>query len=122
MVTNGYLYYQAYNYVQDYLIYYGIIVLDLIILLVLLMSLINSYSYDMDIIKQLNKKKSNISQIIGLNIIWLLIPFFLLIFFHSSDKVKIYLLYPSTKELSFYIWYSKPSLSIFIANAAKIWK
>lgn len=37
MVTNGYLYYQAYNYVQDYLIYYGIIVLDLIVLLVLLM-------------------------------------------------------------------------------------
>lgn len=64
MVTNGYLYYQAYNYVQDYLIYYGIIVLDLIVLLVLLMSFIHFYSYDMDIsVKQLNKKKSNINQI-----------------------------------------------------------
>ena len=64
MVTNGYLYYQVYNYVQDYLIYYGIIVLDLIVLLVLLMSFIHFYSYDMDIsIKQLNKKKSNINQI-----------------------------------------------------------
>ena len=49
---------------KNYLIYYGIIVLDLIVLLVLLMSFIHFYSYDMDIsIKQLNKKKSNINQI-----------------------------------------------------------
>ncbi len=74
------------------------------------------------IVKQLNKKKSNIGQIIGLNVLWLSITFFSInIFFLISAKgenISFYI--PPPTELSFLISaIVMPSLLIFIANAAK---